>query len=499
MNRTLLLSFILLFLLLLPVQAQLQNVQPDIWLRGDQFNYSQQSWKDISGNNRHATRIKNNSNFVDSLMCSNPAVYFNGNNALQINHNPESADALSVIIAYQSKATGDQGLWRATMGDEYDAFLTTQRMMDLQSLLRYTDSTAIFPVINTILKIHDEPVEILEGKIFLGCEDNLSGISTFTGKIAECFVFYRDLSYIEKRIIQSYLALKYGITLQYSNYVDGDGILLWDYEQNKDYRYSIAGIGRDDSTTLYRKQSASIENDNFIEMAATQFFNTNAQNTSVIDNRNFIIWSDNGAALTVEPLDNPYLIARKWLMTVVGNHISNLPFSMKVHTNKFINTEPDSILYLAISRSGDNSFSDVIYIPSDSINSKGIAFFSNLYWDTDLSGSDLFTFAIFSNSLKTILAGDEQFNENPQSDEFQPYQFRLFPNPTSGEYRLQLNYSEKTDVNVKIYNSTGALVNEYNGSNSSEYLFIDYVHQSGIYFIHIETALWKEVMKLIKK
>lgn len=50
---------------------------------------------------------------------------------------------------------------------------------------------------------------MLIGRAAFGC---LSG-GAFSGDIAEIVTFYRDLSSLEEQYVESYLALKYGITL----------------------------------------------------------------------------------------------------------------------------------------------------------------------------------------------------------------------------------------------------------------------------------------------
>src|SRR5690606_26564241 len=72
----------------------------------------------------------------------------------------------------------------------------------------------------------------------------------------------------ERNRIQSYLAIKYGITLGTNgtsqDYVDSDGTVIWDTNTGTPaedvFNYDIAGIGRDDASGLYQKQSRSVNN-----------------------------------------------------------------------------------------------------------------------------------------------------------------------------------------------------------------------------------------------
>jgi len=503
MKKTLL--FLLFMALFFPVRAQLSDVRPDVWLRADKFDYKDKIWKDLSGNNRHASKTHGNSLFTDSLVNDNPAVYFNGvNTTLQIDYEPESAVCLTIFTVYQSSGEHDQGVWHATLGDDYDTRLTTQRVMNLQKLRRYAGETALFPVVNLTEQTHNEPVKKLKGYIRLGGGDALTETGVYEGKIAECIIFYRELTHTEKLIVQSYLALKYGVTLMYSDYLDGKGNTVWSYEQNNEYPYSIAGIGRDDSTSLYRKQSVSSEQDNILSVAATGFFETNTQNTTTIDNSHYLIWSDNGAALSIAFLKNsPYkLLGRKWLMTGGGENIPHLPTGLTIDTKNFFDTEKDSLLYIAVSSTGDPTFKDAAYIAAGSIDLMGRARFDDLRWDVDRSGNDLFTFAALPKKQYANSDPDEPTNvvpeENYEKKSQTPlYEYILYPNPTSGAYTLQLSFAEPTEVTVNLFNQSGAKIKQFYGNNNSTYRFTGYLAQAGCYLIKIENSYKTEVMKLI--
>ena len=56
--------------------------------------------------------------------------------------------------------------------------------------------------------------------------------SLLDGSIAEIIGYNRVLSPAEVQAIESYLAIKYGITLESSNYVNAEGTILWDATAN---------------------------------------------------------------------------------------------------------------------------------------------------------------------------------------------------------------------------------------------------------------------------
>lgn len=63
----------------------------------------------------------------------------------------------------------------------------------------------------------------------------------FHGYIPEYIVWQRILNPLERLQAESYLALKYGITLS-SSYYDADGNIIWDRDANSTYHHRVAGL-----------------------------------------------------------------------------------------------------------------------------------------------------------------------------------------------------------------------------------------------------------------
>ncbi|MGN6420655.1 MAG: T9SS type A sorting domain-containing protein [Pseudobacter sp.] len=130
-----------------------------------------------------------------------------------------------------------------------------------------------------------------------GGSNNLSGAIT-----SEIISYGRDLTSVEKQQINSYLAIKYGITLladnglSVSNYLNSTAGIVWDVIANNGYNNNIAGIGRDDLGSLYQKQSMSVNAGRQVLISTTGLANTNAANTGVIANNQYLVWGDNKLA-----------------------------------------------------------------------------------------------------------------------------------------------------------------------------------------------------------
>ncbi|MBT34602.1 MAG: hypothetical protein CMO01_33485 [Thalassobius sp.] len=119
----------------------------------------------------------------------------------------------------------------------------------------------------------------------------------FDGRISEILVYSSNLGSADIQQIESYLAIKYGITIgSISNtfdYVDSDGSVIWN--GNSTYQNDIAGIGRDDDSGLNQKQSKSNNSDAILTIGLTDIEDTNADNTSTFSaDKSFLIWGNNG-------------------------------------------------------------------------------------------------------------------------------------------------------------------------------------------------------------
>jgi len=157
---------------------------------------------------------------------------------------------------------------------------------------------------------------VSNSRYFLGRSEAFKG--SYEGRIAEVITYSakKDDANLtqERNRIQSYLAIKYGITLGVNgtsqDYVDSDGTLIWDANTGTPaedvFNYDIAGIGRDDASDLLQKQSRSVNNavdggfraQGVLTIGMGAISNTNNLNTnSELEDKEFLVWGNNGIDL----------------------------------------------------------------------------------------------------------------------------------------------------------------------------------------------------------
>lgn len=128
----------------------------------------------------------------------------------------------------------------------------------------------------------------------------------YNGKIADLVVFKTALTAVDRSRVESYLSIKYGITLDQTssqNYLSSASSIIWDASANSGYNNNIAGIGRDDGSALNQKQSQSVNSGlqpviGNVNIAASNIANTNNFATDL----SFMLWgSDAGSAQFATP------------------------------------------------------------------------------------------------------------------------------------------------------------------------------------------------------
>nr|WP_315148441.1 LamG-like jellyroll fold domain-containing protein [uncultured Flavobacterium sp.] len=130
------------------------------------------------------------------------------------------------------------------------------------------------------------------------------------GRVGEIITYSSRLNNSERSNVQSYLAIKYGITLGLNgtsiNYTNSDGNIIWNINTgttaNDVFNYDIAGIGRDDIAKLNQKQSKTVNTADDITIGLTDIAITNTANTNTFDtNKKFLVWGNNHGTLAAQP------------------------------------------------------------------------------------------------------------------------------------------------------------------------------------------------------
>ncbi|MDP9956221.1 hypothetical protein J2X97_001858 [Epilithonimonas hungarica] len=156
------------------------------------------------------------------------------------------------------------------------------------------------------------------------------------GLIPEVIVYTSPKSGNENQRINSYLGIKYGLTLRSGgidtgtfNYLSSTSETVWNGSDNSIYHNNVFGIARDDISTLYQKQSKSVNSgQKLIVGKGNTLSDTNAANSNTLTNGQFLMIGDNGLKQSLSiSLNNPsalggevnYRFESLWKVQNTGN------------------------------------------------------------------------------------------------------------------------------------------------------------------------------------
>ena len=128
---------------------------------------------------------------------------------------------------------------------------------------------------------------------------NWSADQYFQGDIAEVILYTDDLSAADRNKVESYLAVKYGITLDNTaggaagDYFNSEGDTIWDASVTPAYHNDIIGIMRDDNSNFTQKQSHTAD-DSLRLYISTLAANNGANAGSITNDQSSILIGDNG-------------------------------------------------------------------------------------------------------------------------------------------------------------------------------------------------------------
>lgn len=150
------------------------------------------------------------------------------------------------------------------------------------------------------------PTNIPNNSLYVGSLNNMSEF--IYDDIAEIIIYDRSLGDpSERRRIESYLAVKYGITLK-SDYVFGQGITAYTYNDHTGFNNNITAVARDNQDfvvhdDLYQKKSRSVNPNGFLTlwMGGTAVNNKTMSHevniSTGVPQRNYFFIGDNDASL----------------------------------------------------------------------------------------------------------------------------------------------------------------------------------------------------------
>ena len=233
---------------------------------------------------------------------------------------------------------------------------------------------------------------------------------------AEIIIYESDNSLLEHNKVESYLALKYGITLDQTtaqNYTASNGITeMWDATTaTTAYNNDIFGIGKDELSGLSQKVSNSVSNDGIVIVSLNENLavpNNDITRTESQEDYNFLTVANNGGALDWSTLGRVF--------SCICNNTDGLGRIWEVtETITGTTADTDNDVYIGIPKAklGRNSLPAVGSDPL--VNLEIINTSANLYLLVDRSNGTDFTNNTFE-FFEMVLDADNIYKTNQKVD-----------------------------------------------------------------------------------
>lgn len=331
----------------------------------------------------------------------------------------------------------------------------------------YNDSEKITLANNQFKKAYkDKNIELKKKPSFFSFASNgdpkASGRDSLNIQLAnknvyEMIFMPRKANTGELNKIHSYLSIKYGISLEKGKYYASDGKVIWDPEMHKEYPFRVTGIGRDENNELYQKESSNQE-DSFLAIGLNDIKRTNAENTSSIDNYNFVIWSDDNKAMSLKNEGNFNILERNWEINFIGNTIPKDNYQVRIDKEK-INPRALPVEYWMFVKKGNG---ETLKITGKEENDY-IIFSKVEFMNAFDSGSNTY-FTFGTSPLKNHKGKDDgiqplagvKASDNDVSSMIN--MINLYPNPVKKDQNFTLTFPSMEDLSISVYDAGGRLI-----------------------------------------
>lgn len=282
----------------------------------------------------------------------------------------------------------------------------------------------------------------------------------------------KEYAYFDKRLeaedalrFQTYLAVKYGITLDMSDYLAGDSV-IWNAENDEEFYNRVIGIGCDSIYGLRSKVSVQCADEPTIRLSADTLFQGQ-----------YVMAGDNDQSLALSRFDTiPNVLMRHWR---IRNH--GIDSVMVVVDPSSLGCISDGFRLIRINHDG---YSIVEPLSADS---------SVCFKIKGLEGDDEITF-IGMNPRSNIRGSDDSDYSEAIDGEMS---LSVYPNPTTGVFNVDVSLPEVVDAELTVTTASGQTVISETLSGSQIHNRTYEIGVPQIYYVEVKSGDAGKIVKLI--
>lgn len=397
-----------------------------------------------------------------------------------LNHNPTEAVCASIpcIVPYHSDYTvvavyttgadtAERMVWTLCHGAAGDNGLSTRRLIFPGSAMQYDSVNRRGPVINSLMQSSpvDDTLDAPDSvTLFIG------GVDTACGglRVAEVMYFKGRTGFSALRMVQTHLAVKYGVTLGAGDYVSPDGRHLWRYRLDSAWHHRVTGVGVDSVYGLSQPTSRSGHDGALLTISADS-----------LGEGEYCLIGDDGAPMeyAVDSEHGTETLRRTWKARVTRNGDAaegggTLTFRL-VFSTQGTDAEGDTLALLV---DGD------MYYPDSVTN--GDNCFSRVEFPSDTALLRLVKASSFGmRGYSPAFASDNGVSVS------------ISPNPCRRRYTVSVDGCGSVDI--EVHNTSGVKVGGFSGRNRGMYRFDGVVPVSGVYYITVTADGVRRTLKMV--
>lgn len=312
-------------------------------------------------------------------------------------------------------------------------------------------------------------------------------------KVYEVAYFSDYMSVLQKRMCQTYLAIKYGITLDTVEYIAPSGDTIWRADDTDlDFFHRIHGIGKFEHTTynIDKTEDFSFE-DSIIRLSKMD----------MADNFYAVVGDDDGDLTWAKDElqeDNSNTLGRNWRLKT-----SSVGQGMLIQIDIDTLME-DSLTADSLQKTVHLLLDDEEVVSADSVHEPSAGRRWLCFTLKPKSAALNFTLVRMllpepKENADDETTSDETTNLEPPLATDDGFSVYLSPNPTSGEFQVHITISQPTEMSVVVRDATGKIVTQTALGKITNYSYHGSISVAGVYFVEVQDRSGKtlSINKLI--
>ena len=390
------------------------------------------------------------------------------------------------------------------------------------SLARTTERCTLFAVVQSSKDYTLSQPQVLtylssirrSHSLWNGQQEYAADLSFLSGYCPELVGYDRILSPMECRRVESYLAIKYGITLK-SSYYGSDGRILWDADALQKYHHRVTAIGWDAGNRLFQHTSVTADKDSLL-------LTISRTDTAGLASGSYLIVGDNNGTLTttVDEESPWHICGRQWAVSAISDTL-HLKTSRQIYAGNRIclNFQPSDNceflkmdtrrIFLLIDNESENgdAVTETRRIPCSERTDCTLTF-ENITWSEGSNGR--IQLAWYDGNLNDLLSGKaaaRQDNHGGKSADqatdigsgMKTSSMTVLQVGNSNSYTARLVTPVRCDATLAVFNSSGQKILERSFVSGKDRTLSFTLPGSGIYIVKAVMPEEELSQKIIRK